>query len=120
MFLPLVCADTAVAQQTAVEPNMQDVERIVSLDLAIVACSNKLRIDGFRFMRAQNDWRQILAQYGEKALTIYEKRREHGMQELLRAMNPDESRGCKLAALRVEDFYPGKDNPIVGLNEAAP
>jgi hypothetical protein len=110
----------AQAQVTAVEPTMQDIEKIVSLDLAITACSTRLQIDGFRFNRAQNAWRLALVDFGKVAMPLYEKRREAGMQELLRVMANDESKGCKFAALKVKDLFAEKENPIVGVAELKP
>jgi hypothetical protein len=110
----------AQAQVTAVEPTMQDIEKIVSLDLAITACSTRLQIDGFRFTRAQNTWRLALVNYGKVAMPLYEKRREMGMQELLRVMAKDESNGCKFAVLKVKDLYAEKENPIVAVTELKP
>jgi hypothetical protein len=118
----LVCLGfvEAGAQVTALEPTMQDIEKIVSLDLAITACSTRLQIDGFRFNRAQNAWRLALVDFGKVAMPLYEKRREAGMQELLRVMAKNESNGCKFAVLKVKDLYAEKENPIVGVAEIKP
>jgi hypothetical protein len=110
----------AQAQVKAVEPTMQEIEKIVSLDLAITACSTRLQIDGFRFTRAQNSWRLALVNYGKVAMPLYEKRREAGMQELLRVMAKDEGNGCKFAVLKVKDLYAEKENPIVAVTEIKP
>jgi predicted sugar kinase len=120
VLLACVCVAPAEAQEVAAEPTMQDIEKIVSLDLAVAACSTRLKIEGFRFNRAQNAWRLALASFGKPLLAVYDKRREKGTQEMLRVMSQNESNGCKLAVLKVKDLYSEKENPIVGLIEAKP
>lgn len=102
----LACAEEA--------PNEKLARQMVQIDIALAACSTRLEVDGFRFNRAQTQWRNILVNEGAMAQQLYKRIYDKEMIEVLRVMANDEKRACPHAFARVKEVM-ANDAPFVAL-----
>jgi hypothetical protein len=106
-----VLASASLAQSPA-----SVVDQTVLLDIAVAACSNRLSLNGFRFNRAQENWRRELLARGPAAQEDYRLAHDKAMAEVLHVMSGQDSRACPYAYLKVKDAF-GSEMPLLQLRD---